>query len=135
WNATETLRVTALRFEEGTATMADLLAAQTAAERARQGSAVAASSLDLAYEALFRTAGISVPDDGWPALQETSELLALAGLDIELDALRAIAEQANPEILQARLGLAAAQLGRRQVERADRARFELTGSYSWPEQG
>lgn len=133
-NAAEGERVVRERLRQGAATETDLLAAETAARRARQGVKTAQSSLRLAYEALYRVIGLPVPSQ-LPRLEPATKLAETVAFGTGLDELIAHAREFHPDLLQAQRALEAARLALRQVERADRPRLELTGAYGWPRSG
>lgn len=133
-NAEEAERVVRDRLRLGAATEADVMAAQTAARRARQGVETAASSLRLAYEALYRVMGVPLPDR-LPRLQSAAELADAVAFGSRLDELTAYAREFHPDLLRAQRALEAAQLALRQTERTDRPRLEMSGSYAWPRSG
>lgn len=129
-NAEAAHRMTRDRFADGTASEADVLAADAGLARARQGVQMAERSLELAYDALYLTMGVDRPEV-WPALGPVDHLLLLSELEQDLGELRHRALYSQPQLRQAALGLAQAELGLRQTARSSRPRIELSGNYTW----
>ncbi len=134
-NSAEMARITADRVEVGTATNADLMAAEAAEARARQGEVVASDSVKLAHEALFQTIGLEVTEsygpDAFPRLESIDALSGAFTIQESLDTLSERALRSRPEVLQAEVALETARYNLMQFRSTDGPRAELTGSYAW----
>lgn len=130
-NAREAARVTAGRVEAGTATEVDRLAAETAARQAEQGVAVAEGALELAYRALYRVMGVSLPARR-PALEAVAPPEARAfPFTVDLEQLQQQAMAQRPDVARARLAMEDARLALELARREDRPTLALQGTYQW----
>ena len=138
-NAAEAARIAADRFALGSAAEADVLAAQAAEARARQGVRVAEDSVRLARDALAQIIGLDRSADGGTErlrrLQPVEELGDLFALDEDLETLSERALRQRPEVLQAQVALETARLSLQQHRANGRPQAELRGTYAFADGG
>lgn len=136
-NSEAAARIAADRLDVGTATEADLLAAQAAEARARQGVSVAEDAVSLARDALLQTLGVDAEAVGGEGfrLEPIDTLATMFALDESLDTISARALRSRPEILQAELALEAARLKLQQYKADSRPQAEVRASFAGADGG